>query len=184
MKYLKKLRTLFFKGFSPIVATICIGLLLFGIGYYFLAYRVNMFPNLKFGLPKVLKSGEVTTTVIEITEDSNINEKTSPQVSNIALDIDLVEGQSSKVLGTDMFIKALNVDDLTGRGCLGGPLGCADRVEVEVSRYFIRQTFNLLSPKQGGVSQAGKDKATAFGYTFSLIRINDKSVTIRVEIIE
>lgn len=184
MKYLKKLRTLFFKGFSPIVATICIGLLLFGIGYYFLAYRANMFPNLKFGLPKVLKSGEITTKVIEITDDSNVYEKTEPPVTNIALDIDLVEGQSSKVLGTDIFIKAITIEDLTGRGCMGGALGCADRVELEISRHFVRQTVNLLSPKQAGVSQSGKDKATAFGYTFSLLKINNKSTTIRVEIVE
>lgn len=184
MKWIKQFHTIFFKGFSAIVATICIGVAFFGLGYYFLAYKTNIIPTLKIRIPQIVKGGQVTTSVIDINKDSPSYEDVSPVVSELALEIDLVEGQNTRVAGTDIFIKALKVDDLTGRGCLGGPLGCADRAELEVSRHFVRQNITLLSPTTAGVKKAEKDKALAFGYTISLLSIHDKNITIRVEIVE
>lgn len=183
MKWLKKFHKIFFKGFSPIIATICIGLALFGVGYYFLAYKTNLLPSVKFRMPQVLQ-GQITSPIVEVNDETTNYDDVSPLVSDLALEIDLVEGQNSKVLGTDIFIKAIKVDDLTGRGCLGGPLGCADRAELEVSRHLVRKNITLLSPQTAGVKKAGKDKALAFGYTISLLTIKDKKITVRVEIVE
>jgi hypothetical protein len=184
MKILKRLHSLFFKGFSPIVTTVIIGLVLFAVCYYFLAYKTNLLPSFTIRVPQILKGDTYSGPIIETT-DGDINyDDVSPVVSDIALDIDLVEGQSSKVVGTDIFVKAIKVDDLTGRGCLGGALGCADRSEIEVSRHLVRQNITLLSPKTAGVLKAEKNKAVAFGYTISLLTINDKKISIRVEIVE
>jgi hypothetical protein len=184
MKWLKNFHSLFFKGFSPIVATIVIGLALFSFGYYFLAYKANLIPVVRFNMPQILKGEQINGPVIETNNDAINYDDVSPMVTDFALEIDLVEGQNTKVLGTDIFIKALKVDDLTGRGCLGGPLGCADRAELEVSRRLVRQNVILLSPKTAGVRSGGKDKAQAFGYTISLLRIDNKEITVRVEIVE
>lgn len=184
MKWLKNFHRLFFSGFSPIVATILVGLIFFAGGYYFLAYKVNLIPVIRLDLSQKLKGDQVSGPAIKFNEDTSNYDDVSPMVSDFALEIDLIEGQNTKVLGTDIFIQAVKVDDLTGRGCLGGPLGCADRVELEVSRRLVRENIILLSPKTAGVRSAGNDKAIAFGYTISLLRIDNKKITVRVEIVE
>lgn len=184
MKLLQFFKKKMYTGFSPIIVTICFGIFLFAVGYYFLAYQSKLTPSVTLKMPQILRSEESTGKVIEAKDNEKSYDNVSPQISDLALELDLFEGQNSKVLGTDIFIKAVKVDDLTGRGCLGGPLGCADKVDLEVSRHLVRKNITLYSPKSSGVHEAGKDKAVAFEYTISLLSIKDKKVTVRVEVIE
>jgi hypothetical protein len=48
--------------------------------------------------------------------------------------LDLREGQSATVAGTDLTVTALKVADLFAAGCRGGALGCPNTAELRVAR--------------------------------------------------
>lgn len=50
------------------------------------------------------------------------------------MELKLKEGDIARIPGTDLTIEAKKVVGLTPEGCLGGPVGCPDQVQLTVTR--------------------------------------------------
>ena len=55
----------------------------------------------------------------------------------------LAEGQTVQVPGTDLTITATSIRDLASEGCLGGPVGCLDTVQLKITRDNLDQKITL-----------------------------------------
>ena len=79
--------------------------------------------------------------------------------------------------GGDLTITVDSVTDLASKGCLGGPRGCPARVRLRVAHGESEQRL-VLSSASAGSERGG---AVAFGYRFTLVRVQGDSATLRVE---
>lgn len=174
MKILYNFKKKIGEGFSPILIIITIGLIIAGLGYYAFKYTSI------FGNP----NRQISNSFKILEDIKRPYNSTVPPESDISLEIDLQEGESSRVLGTDIFVTAEKVDDLTGQGCLGGAFGCADRANIEVSRQLVRKKLELFSPQSIGVIEEKKHQTTAFGYQITLVQLENKKITLRFELSE
>jgi hypothetical protein len=95
--------------------------------------------------------------------------------------LDLREGQTARVPGTDLTIRVVKVTDFTARGCEGGPRGCPDQVDLNVSRGKNRQTASLYAAHTQRQLEQGINKRSLFGYDIILATIREKTVTLIVE---
>src|SRR5262250_2515077 len=76
----------------------------------------------------------------------------------------LAEGQTMQIGGTDLTITAKAIRDLTAEGCLGGPIGCRDYVEAEVTRGKVSQQITLYTPQTEVQREQNVHRAKVFGY--------------------
>jgi hypothetical protein len=95
--------------------------------------------------------------------------------------LDLREGQTTAVPGTDLTIRVVKVTDFTSHGCEGGPRGCPDHVDLNVSRGKNQQTASLYAAHTGAQLERGANKKNVFGYDIILTVIREKTVTLIVE---
>jgi len=85
--------------------------------------------------------------------------------------LDLEEGRRAVVSGTDLTIEVAAVRNLTAQGCLGGPTGCPDSVEIVVARGQESQRVVLHLPRTSGGIAQGVNRVRLFGYTITLVGI-------------
>jgi hypothetical protein len=106
--------------------------------------------------------------------------------------VSLRAGQSATIAGTGLTITALKVTDFSSTGCLGGPIGCRDQAELEVTRggesrqiTLSRLHAPLEKLAERGVQpfpeRLGSRHAELFGYMITLTALHATQVTVRVE---
>jgi len=106
--------------------------------------------------------------------------------------VSLRDGQTVTIAGTGLTITASKVTDFSSTGCLGGPIGCRDQVELEVTRgaeirriTLYRRHAPVEKLAESGVrplqERLGGRQALLFGYTITLTALQAKQVTVRVE---
>jgi len=83
--------------------------------------------------------------------------------------------------GTDLTITAKAIRDLTAEGCLGGPIGCRDYVEAEVTRGKVSQQITLYTPQTEVQREQNVHRAKVFGYEITLIALQKKQVVLNIE---
>ncbi len=92
----------------------------------------------------------------------------------------LTEGQITGIKGTDLTIIVRSAKDFTSEGCLGGPVGCEDYVELEVVHRRERQQIILYRAQTEFQKQQGVDRTNLFDYDITLIALERKQVVLRI----
>jgi len=92
----------------------------------------------------------------------------------------LTEGQVTGIKGTDLTIIVRPAKDFTSEGCLGGPVGCEDYVELEVVHRRERQQIILHRAQTEFQKQHGVDRTNLFDYDITLIALERKQVVLRI----
>jgi len=91
------------------------------------------------------------------------------------------EGQRVDVPGTELTVAVKAVKDFTSEGCLGGPVGCRDHAEMEVTRGGDSQAVVLYVPRTDAERTRGVAEARVFGYRLILTALHGKRITLSVE---
>ena len=96
--------------------------------------------------------------------------------------VQLKEGESAFVPGTEIKIVVKSVIDLTSSGCTGGSIGCRDQVTIEIQSskdntlVVVLETAKTVDQKKRKI-----DQTSIHGKTIRLIRLNKKEVELVVE---
>ena len=92
----------------------------------------------------------------------------------------LTEGEVTKIAGTDLTIAVKTVKDFTSQGCLGGPVGCQDHVELEVAHRKESRQITLYVAQTEFQKDQGVHRTSVFGYEIMLIALQRKQVVLNV----
>jgi len=92
----------------------------------------------------------------------------------------LTEGQVAQITGTDLTITVRAVRDFTAEGCLGGPMGCQDYVELEVANKRERQPIILYAAQTELQREQRINRTNVFGYEITLIALQRKQVVLNI----
>ncbi len=90
----------------------------------------------------------------------------------------LAEGQTAQVPGTDVTITVGLVRDSTSQGCLGGPIGCLDTVQLEIASSNLRQQITLSAAHTEIQRDQGVSQTKVFGHEITLVAVNKKQVVL------
>ena len=85
----------------------------------------------------------------------------------------LAEGHTVQVAGTDLTIAVGSVRDFTSQGCLGGPIGCLDTVQLEITRGNLSQQITLSAARTEIQRDQGVNRTKVFDHEIT-------SVTLKV----
>jgi hypothetical protein len=92
----------------------------------------------------------------------------------------LVEGQTVQVPGTDLTISATSVRDFTSEGCLRGPIGCLDTVQLKITRNNLNRQITLSAAQTEIQRSQEINRTNLFGYEITLINVKDKRVVLDI----
>jgi hypothetical protein len=84
------------------------------------------------------------------------------------IEFTLSQGQSTEIPGIDLKVEAIQVRDLTSQGCMGGPIGCPDSVELNVARATQSEQVALQVAHTEAQKAQRINQANAFGYRITL----------------
>jgi hypothetical protein len=93
----------------------------------------------------------------------------------------LKEGESAFVPGTQTKIVIQSVIDSTSSGCLGGPIGCRDRVTIEIHSGNKSEEVVLQLAKTDAQKERKIDQTSKHGKTIHLAKVNKKEVELVFE---
>ena len=93
----------------------------------------------------------------------------------------LTEGQTVQVTGTDLTITVRSVRDFTSEGCLRGPIGCLDNVQLEITRSNLSQQIVLATPHTELQSDKRVARTNVFGHEITLVSLKNKQVVLNVD---
>ena len=93
----------------------------------------------------------------------------------------LAEGQTVQVAGTDLTITVGSVGDFTSRGCLGGPIGCLDTVQLEVTRGNVSQHITLSAAHTEIQRDQGVNRTKVFDHEITLVTLKNKQVVLNID---
>jgi hypothetical protein len=94
--------------------------------------------------------------------------------------ISLAEAQTAQVPGTGLTITVESVRDSTSQGCLGGPIGCPDNVQLQITRGNLRQQVTLSAAHTEGQRDQGVNRTKVFGHEITLVTLQNKQVVLDV----
>src|SRR5262249_38156904 len=103
------------------------------------------------------------------------------QATAQVLAVTLTEEQTVDVHGTDLTIAVRRVRDFTSQGCLGGPVGCPDHVELEVTHRGESQQLSLYVAHTEAQRTQGSQQISVFGYHIALTAPHGRQVTLSIE---
>lgn len=92
----------------------------------------------------------------------------------------LAEGQTVQVAGTDLTIAVGSVGDFTSQGCLGGPIGCLDTVQLEVTRGNLSQHITLSAAHTEIQRDQGVNRTKVFDHEITLVTVKNKQVVLNM----
>ena len=85
----------------------------------------------------------------------------------------LAEGQTVQVPGTDLTITATSVRDFTSEGCLGGPIGCLDTVQLKITRDNLDQRITLSPVKTEIQRSRETNRSKVFDHEITLLKSDE-----------
>ena len=74
----------------------------------------------------------------------------------------------------------MDVNDFTSEGCLRGPIGCFDNVQLEITRSNLSQQIALAAPHTELQSAKRIDRVNVFGHEITLVSLKNKQVVLNV----
>ena len=103
------------------------------------------------------------------------------QFPNRGLELNLKEGQISKIPGTDLTIDVRRVRDFTSEGCLGGPVGCPDQVQLAVIEGKEKKEITLYVAHAQSQKEQRVNQAHLFGHKIELVSLKGVEITLSIE---
>jgi hypothetical protein len=94
--------------------------------------------------------------------------------------LNLKEGETAAVSGTDLTVDVKRVIDFTSQGCLGGPIGCPDQVQLEITRGKESKKIVLYVAHSQSQREQGINEADIFGYKILLTTLKGKQITLNI----
>jgi hypothetical protein len=94
--------------------------------------------------------------------------------------ISLAEGQTAQVPGTGLTITVESVRDSTSQGCLGGPIGCPDNVQLQITRGDVRQQVTLSAAHTEVQRNQEVNRTKVFDYNITLVTLKNTQVVLDV----
>jgi hypothetical protein len=92
----------------------------------------------------------------------------------------LAEGQTIQVPGTDLTIIATSVRDFTSEGCLRGPIGCLDTVQLKITRDNISQQITLSAVQTEIQKSQEINRTKVFDHEITLVNLKNKQVVLDI----
>jgi hypothetical protein len=134
--------------------------------------------NICVGEPWTRVAGELNARFRQISNGVIICLNQSLPVLLLAL---LAEGQTVQVAGTDLTIAVGSVRDFTSQGCLGGPIGCLDTVQLEVTRGNLSQHITLSAAHTEIQRDQGVNRTKVFDHEITLVTLKNKQVVLNID---
>ena len=134
--------------------------------------------NICVGEPWTRVAGELNVRFRQISNGVIICLNQSLPVLLLAL---LAEGQTVQVAGTDLTIAVGSVRDFTSQGCLGGPIGCLDTVQLEVTRGNVSQHLTLSAVHTEIQRDQGVNRTKVFDHEITLVTLKNKQVVLNID---
>jgi len=97
------------------------------------------------------------------------------------IELTLSGGQSTQIPGINLTIEAIQVRDLTSKGCLGGANGCPDSVQLSIVQATQRQEFTLHVAHTQTQRTQRLHQAAVFGYRITLEAVRDGRATLSID---
>jgi len=94
--------------------------------------------------------------------------------------VSLAEGQTAQVPGTGLTITVESVRDSTSQGCLGGPIGCSDNVQLQITRGNVRQQVTLSAAHTEVQRNQEVNRTKVFDHNITLVTLKNKQITLDV----
>ena len=89
-------------------------------------------------------------------------------------------GFAAQVTGTGLTITVESVRDSTSQGCLGGPIGCPDNVQFQITRGNVRQQVTLSAAHTEVQRNQEVNRTKVFDYDITLVTLKNKQVVLDV----
>lgn len=87
--------------------------------------------------------------------------------------------QTNDIFGVNgLLFEVKNITSLTNQGCLGGPTGCPDNVELQIS--FEGETQNITLVVLGGEMQTASSERIVFGHRVVLSSVSQNEAMLGV----
>lgn len=84
-----------------------------------------------------------------------------------------------RVVVSGLTLEAISITALTNQGCQGGPIGCPDSIELQVTGVGVApQSLTLVV--LGGSTQTASSERTVFGHRIVLSEITADSATLGI----
>src|SRR5258705_13279477 len=100
------------------------------------------------------------------------------QLFQVLLLVLLTEGQMVQVTGTNLTITVRSVRDYTSAGCLGGPVGCGDHVQLEVTQGNVSQQIILYAAQTEIQREQRVNRTNVSGHEITLVTLQKKQVVL------
>jgi|SRR5919108_1531352 hypothetical protein len=102
------------------------------------------------------------------------------QLFQVLLLVLVMEGQKVQVTGTDLTITVRSVKDFTSEGCLGGPVGCRDHVQLEVTNGKVSQQVILYVAQTEIQKEQRVNRTNVSGHEITLVTLQKKQVVLNI----
>ena len=93
----------------------------------------------------------------------------------------LAEGQTVQVPGTDLTITVRSVRDFTSEGCLRGPIGCPNNVQLEITRGNLSQQVTLSAAHTEIQRNQEINRTKVFDREITLVNLKNKQVVLNID---
>jgi hypothetical protein len=93
----------------------------------------------------------------------------------------LTEGQTAHVTGTDLTITVRSVEDFTSEGCLRGPIGCVDSVQLEITHVNLSEQIILSAAQTEMQRDQGINRTKIFDHQITLVTLKNKQVVLDID---
>jgi hypothetical protein len=92
----------------------------------------------------------------------------------------LAEGQTVQLTGTDLTITVRSVRDFTSEGCLRGPIGCLDNVQLEITSGNLSQQITLSTAHTEIQGDQRVNRTNVFGHEITLVALKKQQVVLDI----
>jgi len=101
----------------------------------------------------------------------------------LPIEFNLSEGQSIGFSQLGLRVEATKVSDFTSEGCLGGPIGCPDSIQLSITRdaQSAGQQVTLQVAHTGDQDARGINQADAFEYRITLMGMQNAVATLLID---
>jgi hypothetical protein len=105
----------------------------------------------------------------------------SADAPRFPVQFDISEGRTAQFPAIALTVEALRVRDSTSLGCLGGPAGCRDGVDLNVARGTATRQLSLQVAHTKDQAAEGINRGETLGYRFTLTAMQGAVATLVVD---
>jgi hypothetical protein len=97
-------------------------------------------------------------------------------------EVALKQGETYTYPKTQLQIEVVKVQDLTGKGCMGGPRGCTDLAELKLTLEKESGDVTLIIPKTEDEKKQKVGQTEFHNHVISLVSVSNDQATLTIEV--